>query len=61
MFLDLEKVFDIVGRDHVVEAMEVFDLSPNFRHLINSWLLPHDCCLSHKDLVGRIRTHRGIS
>ena len=49
MSLDLEKAFDIVGRNHVLKALAIFDR-----------LFLHNYCLSHKDIVGRFRTHRGI-
>ena len=58
---NLEKAFDIVGRDHVLKNMEVFDLSHDLRYLINSRLFPHDYCLSYKDFVSRFRAHRGIN
>ena len=60
MSLDFEEAFDIVGRDHVFKALELFDLFPDLRHFINLRLLPHDYCLFHKDLVGRFRVHRGF-
>ena len=58
--LDLEKAFDAVSRNHVLRALEVFDMNPDLRHLITSWLLPHEYCLLHKELLGRIRASRGI-
>ena len=39
---------------------EVFELDSNLRYLVQSWLLPHDYCLPHKELPGRVRANRGI-
>ena len=58
--LDLGKAFDAVSRNHVLKALEVFDMNPDLRNLITSWLMPHEYCLPHKDLPGRIRASRGI-
>ena len=58
--LDLEKAFDAVSRNHVLRALEVFDMNPDLRNLITSWLMPHEYCLPHKELLGRIRASRGI-
>ena len=58
--LDLEKAFDAVSRNHVLKALEVFDMNPDLRNLITSWFMPHEYCLPHKELLGRIPASRGI-
>ena len=51
--LDLEKAFDAISRALVVRALNLFDLNPDLRHLVHSWLMKHEYWVPPKDLVSR--------
>ena len=40
--LNLEKAFDVISRAFVVRALDLFDLNPDFSHLIHSWFMKYE-------------------
>lgn len=58
--LDLEKAFDAIDRDLVFRALHLFNLDPDLRCLVHSWLLKYEYCVPHKDLLGRFTASKGI-
>ena len=52
--LDLEKIFDVVNRNHVLRSLEFFEIDNNLQ-LVHAWMMPHEHCIPLWFLLGDFR------
>lgn len=58
--LDMEKAFEIINRQLVVRALDLFNLDPDLLHLIHTWLFPHKYLIPYKQLINIVIARRDI-